>query len=723
MLIHSTIRAHGRVTVAVTVLLLALAGCGGADERSDGAPATSDSPVVERGHIDLSNYSFPEDGPVNLRGTWGFVWQQFISPAEVDRLDSDPSAGAPAVPGAWNSFEVDGEPIGGTGHATYHLRVSLPSDQVNREMAIKVPDIGTAFRLFVNETPVLEGGTPAPEPEHAEPGYRPETVRFTPHEQELSIVFHVANYDYARGGMWEPIHIGDAAGVERMSRQMFGFDLFVVGALTIMGLYHIGLYLLRREDVSPLLFALYAVFIGVRSIFRGEMFVYTILPAFPLAWHVRLEYITFYAAVPVFYWFLTTVFSLEDRRDQNVVRVVLTAITILFIVPVLVTGPEFFTRFVNYFQLLTVFAALHAIVRVLYPAAKRQLDGSYLAGISFLIFFATIVNDILRMNLVIETPELATVGFLLFTFSQAVMLSQRFSRAYNNIALLSEDLSALNAANARFVPESFLSLLNRPRITDVKLGDSVEREMTILFSDIRDFTEISEHMSPEDNFEFINRYLRRVGPAVREHYGFVDKYVGDGIMALFPRDTQDALDAAVHMQRTIYGMRDSETGDPLRAGIGVHRGRLRLGTIGEEQRIDVTVISSAVNLASRLEQLTRTFGVDIIISEAAYSAVDRERYEVRRLGAVSVKGITEKVPIYEILDGYPEEMRRDLIAGREEFERAVDVLQSGEREKALELFRSLRTQYPDDQCVRSYLEMMGRRRTDRVGKRSNETRN
>ena len=107
------------------------------------------------------------------------------------------------------------------------------------------------------------------------------------------------------------------------------------------------------------------------------------------------------------------------------------------------------------------------------------------------------------------------------------------------------NLSKINTAYGRFVPQEFLRYLNRDSIIDVKLGDNVEMEMTIFVSDIRSFTTLSEKMTPEENFAFINDYLAKASPIIRQHGGLVDRYSGDAIMALFPQQAEDALKSAI----------------------------------------------------------------------------------------------------------------------------------------------------------------------------------
>jgi two-component system sensor histidine kinase ChiS len=126
-------------------------------------------------------------------------------------------------------------------------------------------------------------------------------------------------------------------------------------------------------------------------------------------------------------------------------------------------------------------------------------------------------------------------------------------------------------------------------------------------------------MSPKDNFDFINAYLGRVSPVIRKHHGFIDKYIGDAIMALFPENADDAVQAAIEIHRQLVKFnqeREQFSLQPIKIGIVLHIGTLMLGTIGEEKRMEGTVISDAVNLASRLEGLTKMYGASILVSEA-----------------------------------------------------------------------------------------------------------
>jgi two-component system sensor histidine kinase ChiS len=267
-------------------------------------------------------------------------------------------------------------------------------------------------------------------------------------------------------------------------------------------------------------------------------------------------------------------------------------------------------------------------------------------------------------------------------------------------------LAKINAAYGRFVPHDFLRFLGHESIVDVRLGDQIQKEMTVLFSDIRSFTTISEAMNPQQNFEFINSYLSRVSPVIRAHQGFIDKYIGDAIMALFPESADDAVRAAVEMQKQviIYNQhRQLSDYPPITIGIGLHAGTLMLGTIGEEERMESTVIADAVNLASRLEGLTKVYGAGILVSDSILERLGkREKYMCRFVDRVTVKGKKSVVSVYEIYDADTEQSIELKQETATEYQRGLELYFEQNFTKAQKIFNKICERNPQDKLAAIY---------------------
>lgn len=265
----------------------------------------------------------------------------------------------------------------------------------------------------------------------------------------------------------------------------------------------------------------------------------------------------------------------------------------------------------------------------------------------------------------------------------------------------------LTDAYGRFVPRQFLHLLGYESIVDVKLGDNVQQEMSVLFADIRDFTSLSERMTPQENFKFINYYLMRMEPCITDNNGFIDKYIGDGIMALFSGGADDAVKAGIAMLQTLakYNLtREERNYSPIYMGIGINTGSLMLGTVGGESRMDGTVISDAVNLASRVEGLTKNYGVPLLISHHTFSALTiPSDYDIRLIDKVKVKGKSELVTVYEVFDADAPEVREGKAIAKTIFESAWMLYDRERFREAAPLFEDCVLRNPGDRVAAIYL--------------------
>ncbi len=267
-------------------------------------------------------------------------------------------------------------------------------------------------------------------------------------------------------------------------------------------------------------------------------------------------------------------------------------------------------------------------------------------------------------------------------------------------------LKETNQAYARFVPNEFLQLLDKDdRLVNIQLGHCLEMNMTILFADIRSFTTLSEKMSPQENFNFINAYLKEMGPIIREHNGFVDKYIGDAIMALFI-NANDALNASIAMLKQLEQFNKNQTqNSPLKIGIGLNTGKLMLGIIGEANRLQGTVIGDAVNLASRIETLTKTYESFLIMSqETLENLTHSDQYAIRFLDNLKVKGRSGNVNIFEVFDADPKAVQSAKLSTLNLFEEAIHLYQRQRFSQALTLLQTCLHSNPDDAAAKVYIQ-------------------
>ncbi|MCB1174281.1 MAG: response regulator [Leptospiraceae bacterium] len=273
---------------------------------------------------------------------------------------------------------------------------------------------------------------------------------------------------------------------------------------------------------------------------------------------------------------------------------------------------------------------------------------------------------------------------------------------------LLQDSSTLVTAFERFYPRRFITLLKKEDVRQVKAGDHANLEMTILFSDIQGFTGLSEQMEPTQIFAILRDYLEWVSPIFQKHNGFIDKYIGDSIMAIFPDSPADAVRAAGELTQSLYSyntMAEEMNRPPIQIGVGIHTGPLSIGTVGGGGRLSTTVLGDVVNLAARLEGLTRKFHVSVIITDEVQKALAEQEQDLsREIAVVRVKGRRQRITIYEYFGGESSDLQETKKATRGDFLRALYMHRGKEHLDALKLFEQIHIKSPQDPVPVFYIE-------------------
>lgn len=411
-------------------------------------------PKAVKGVLDLSNWDLEKDDPVDLIGEWEFYWKEFVQPdsrpmqnaelgmrneKNIQNYPNVPNSPLPIpnyinVPGNWNKFEVDGKPIGGQGYASYRLRVLLPKS--NYPLTFKIPDQATAYTMYVNGEKLTSMGIVGKDKDTSIPGSFSVISLIQKPKEELEILFHVSNFHYGKGGLWLPIKLGDEKKIREIRDKNLFLDLFLAGSILIMGVYHLVIFIQRKEDKSPLFFGIYCIIIVMRLISTGEKYLITIFPEISFQLLIKIEYLSFYLAVPIFSHFLYTIFPREAKER---ILILIWGIGILFSTSVALTPTEFFTRTISVYQFFTLVCLLYFLF-LIGLAIFRKRDGSkaFLAG--GIILIIGVVNDIFYNSNKISSGYIIPQCLLGFIFFQSIILSMRFSKSFTRAEKLSNEL-------------------------------------------------------------------------------------------------------------------------------------------------------------------------------------------------------------------------------------------------------------------------------------------
>ena len=666
-----------------------------------GSPAVKANPEASKGVLNLSGYSLSSGSTISLNGEWEFYWKELltISDFKNQRIKHDAYI---ELPNLWDNIktsDIETEPFG---YATHRLVVILNNHNI--ELGLKIPHTFSSYRLYVDDELVSSNGKVADDKEKYIPQTLPKTVRFHPKSDTINIILQVANFSFFKGGAPATIVLGSEENITSLRTRTLALDLFVFGALLITGIYHFVLYILRRKDISTFYFSLFCLFLSFRTIALGETFFIELFPSISFDIHVKLLFASFFLGAVSFIRFLYTLFpsDFSDRFTKIYIYIGIVT-TGLLILPLYLCG------YVNIvFQIITAVYIVYITYKLVYITVKKN-EGGLVALIGLIVMVIAGVNDILYDNQIINTGYYSPYGLLIFIFSQSALLALKFSKAFTHVENLTFELTATNITFRKFVPEEFLKLLNRENFTKIERGEQIERSMSIMFADIRSFTELSETMEPQDNFNFINSYLDRMAPIIRHNNGFIDKYIGDAIMALFPSTADDAVKTALEMQeemKNFNSFRKKLDLEPINIGIGMHFGSMMLGVIGESERLEGTVISDTVNVASHVENLTKVFGNKIIITQSILDNLSEpSSISYRYIGNVFVKKKKVPVSIYEIYSCCDSELMEIIDKTKDDFESAVHLYNDKKYTEAVEKFNNVITQNPKDVAA---LQLRGR---------------
>ncbi len=260
-------------------------------------------------------------------------------------------------------------------------------------------------------------------------------------------------------------------------------------------------------------------------------------------------------------------------------------------------------------------------------------------------------------------------------------LGERFNMMASSIKQYINEMTKLSNSYFRFVPQQFLKVLGKTNMTQIKLGEQQNRRMTIMVCNMRQFNEFSAKLTTEQNFQFINSFLKQFGPIIREHAGFTSRYLGPGMLTMFPNETSAALRAALQLRLTLetYNaerIRNQE--EPIDIGIAIHSGDVMLGIIGEEQRMEGSVVSNHVQLTLDLEKASAKLGVTVLLTEETMKAINPDRLgSYRKLGILQIDEENGPIELYDWYEADPEHIRKLKHETKQQFEAAVEAYRLG----------------------------------------------
>ncbi|EQA45346.1 adenylate/guanylate cyclase catalytic domain protein [Leptospira broomii serovar Hurstbridge str. 5399] len=492
-------------------------------------------------------------------------------------------------------------------------------------------------------------------------------------------------------------------------------DIFLFGIYFIFGFYHVLFYITRRQDSYYLYFGFFSLLSSV-YFYSTSYHIYHKFVNFQngpdTSYFYRLEFSSLIPIVPLFMLFIKDFFYQKERTFWAI-RVFCTVSSVFFIAT-WVLPFEFLLPNLRLFQFFLIPMLLYVLFFSFQAIRKNKPDSIKLAvGIGICVIFGIWDTlDAIYKIIGIHYPyfKVAYFAFILIIIS---LLVSRYVSLYRESQQLNLEISQQRDAFYRFVPSEFISILDRRNPVDIKIGDSREKTMSVFFADLKGYTSISERLTPDENIKYLNKYFSGFEDIIYKNAGFIDKYIGDAILALFSDHSEraekerfnsadNALQSAIDMVRFVGTIDDGKTG-LADLGIGINTGPLILGTVGSERRIDTTVVGDTVNLSSRVQNLTTFYKTKILITHHTYLRLNLlSDIRAREIDTVIVKGKTQPVILYEVYEADPPELAEWKDTVRSKLTEGIILYKVGNFKEAFSIFRELYKEKPLDSVVRLY---------------------
>lgn len=660
--------------------------------------------TVHKGVLDLTPFEDEFSKGLIIAGDAAFFWQQHLTLSEIQEKNIAPDAYL-HIPSDWNEVVINQRKINGIGYATVAVEVILPKELHHREIALKIPTIQTAYRLYLDSTLITQVGVADTTAKGSVPQYKPQVISLGKRDKNFTLLFHISNFSDHRGGPWEPILIGSFDTALQKREFTLSYDIFFASILFILAVYHImSLFMLNRSGNRGLFlrFALFAAIISLRTLERGEKAIILFWEDIPFSVLMFIDYFTFFAGVSAYHNYLHHTYRKWSSEPINTIIISVSALFLLFS---LVTPLSVHSQSIVYYQLFILFIFIYHFYISFVAMKENRLRGGWLL-FNTIVFVGAVTHDILADHSLANTLHFTPIGVVVIATTQAFLILEEHAGLYVKNVEYNQSLKNINRVLSKFVPMQFFTEIKKSAL-EIKLGDNSRRHMAVLFCDIRNFTTISERMSAEQNYSFVNEYIALVSPHITENGGYIDKFLGDGIMALFMDSPQGAVNAAQAIAQTVRSSKLAEkyhTGFPLRVGIGIHYGEVILGIVGTESRLEDTVIGNVVNTTFKMDEQCKEFGITTMISEELLSVTDVNPLWLRNLGNIAVKGKRDRLKVYELFDSYDFAKRPELQDEvRPTYEKAVTHYEQCEFREALTLFQEVLILVPSDTVTSFFL--------------------
>ena len=594
---------------------------------------------VSNGIYDISDID--KDIVYSLKGSWAYAEKEFVSPIMPLEIYTH----FQPIEFGWTTYTPP-QPV--QGYASYAVRIRGFEPQ--KVYAIHFTRTSSAFTVYLNGNLFYTSGTPGKNFKEEIFDWHADTVILPlNNETEATIVVHLSNFHDRNPGVETPFLFGLYSTLQTkiVLDKLVSSGIFSI--LFSMATFFISLFLFYRRETTAGLFGLLCYSFAIRTLCYNDFLLRDFFPNVSTNIMYRLGYFTFPFCAVFTFLFILNLFIKKPPK----VFYFLTIPLILYGLITLITPIPIFVGILLIVQLYILFLSVIACIVVAYALIKRK-PFALTFLISFLLFISAAIFDGLISNGLINAPFISHFGVLLLMIPMAFIVIRHFSAAFKTQEQMIESIQKTNISFQRFFPNEFLQFLNKKNVTDISLGDNIHKNMFIAFIHLGIKAKLSSSSAREELLILYNTVIQAANPIIKKYNGFIDKYLTDGLMVLFYGTAEDTVDCIIEITQLIKKInihRQEQSLPPLHISSGIHYGKLMMGTIGEPERMDTTVISDVVNISSRMYSYATEKNVNIIISETVREQLLESYWRTHTCfyyGKIKFHGKRNLINVYEV---------------------------------------------------------------------------
>lgn len=626
------LQKYGRLCITVGLL------CGFILFSCKSAAPDQDNTVVRKGCYSAANMQTSEI--VNLKGEWIFVPNRFIDPKEdifrYERFEK--------INERWSSYT---DPLSAHACASYAIKITdfIP----NAMYALKLNGPSSACTVYLDGEAFFNSGKAATSAAE-EIFHWGSNVVVLPlkGKTEAVLVFHISNFSDKNPGFLKPVQLGFYEALYESHNRTVTASTSLAGILILLSVFFLSLFIFYSKLRLALYFSMLGFVFGLRVFCYDEFLLTTVLPFISSVTLHRIGYITLSGALIFVSLFIH---ELLYKKRFYIIYTILSP-ALLYIPIIIFTPMTVYSNLLPYMQIYTLVTAVYNVAVLTHGAIRRKKYAPLFLLGTFL-FLLLAVWDILIANGVVKGVFVAQFGILALLIPMSMIVLESFKSVFESVSNMTKQVERVNTSLSRFLPNEFMSFLQK-RHTDVNLGDNNLENMYIAFVYLGVHADLGTRSERLSVLELYNAILAVIAPVIKKYRGFIDKYLTEGLMIIFHGTAEEALCCLLEIERFVQtesARRSAKHLKEITLACGIHYGQVLLGTIGEPERMDNTVISDAVNVASRLHFYALENGIGILASEtvkkkctdSASSPIDFTHSTL-----VSLRGKDKPLVVYEV---------------------------------------------------------------------------